>query len=63
MSIRGEDGEIVRTETVEVEVSVRAWDLNGTTLYDWIIDTDGSDELYDTIDDALRAARQSLGGY
>ena len=63
MSARGEDGEIVQTETVEVEVSVRAWDQNGTTLYDWIGDHDTSNELFKTIDDALRTARQSLGGY
>ena len=60
---RGEDGEVVTTFTVPVEVRIRAWDIqSGVIEYDWISDADEADELYPTIEEAATAARESLGG-
>lgn len=59
---RGEDGETVDTFNVLVGVDIRAWDQDGVTMYDWITDASESDELFDSIEEAARAARDSLGG-
>jgi hypothetical protein len=59
---RGESGETVKSFDVTVSVEIRAWDQDGVTLYDWISDASDSDELYETIEEAAIAARQSLGG-
>ncbi len=58
---RGEDGETVESFNVLVGVDIRAWDQDGVTMYDYITDAGDSDELYETIADAARAARDSLG--
>lgn len=62
MTIRGEDGEVVSSFTVPVGVDIRAWDQDGVIVYDWITDANDSDELYETIEEAATAARDSLGG-
>lgn len=59
---RGESGETVKSFDVTVSVEIRAWDQDGATLYDWISDASESDELFETIEEAAIAARQSLGG-
>lgn len=60
---RGEDGEIVTSFDVKVNVDIRAWDIGaGVTEYDWISDAGEADELYASIEEAATAARNSLGG-
>lgn len=53
-------GEIIETGTVEVDYVIREWvDDDGSKVYDWIAATD-SDEFYDSLEEARRAAIQSL---
>lgn len=59
---RGEDGEAVKEFDVTITVLIRAWEVDGVTKYDWIHDSGDSDELYETIDEAVAAAVSSLGG-
>lgn len=60
--MRGEDGEIVATKTVEVEVSIRANDVEGETLYDYTTSCGlESNLLYTTVAEAIAAAREELG--
>lgn len=61
---RGEDGETVHEGSIVVGYSIRAWeDGDEQFRYDWICDSGrDSDELFESIADAVRDVRQTLGG-
>lgn len=62
--MRGEDGEIVATKEVVVEVSIRAWaTTNQEQAFDWTA-SDGTDSevLFTTVAEALADATEHFGG-
>jgi hypothetical protein len=60
---RGEDGEVVEEGVVTVEYVIRAWQVDGETRFDWVADHGDSDELFETIEEAVQDVKTSLGGY